>query len=52
MYKALTIKPNLIFLSNKITTRLTTRPVLECTVRLADETSNRTIECPVFAQTI
>jgi hypothetical protein len=25
---------------------------LECAVRVADETSNRTIECPVSAQTI
>ncbi len=32
--------------------RLTTCPVLECTVRVADETSNRTIECPVLAQMI
>jgi hypothetical protein len=27
-------------------------PVLECAVRAADETSNRTIECPVLAQMI
>ncbi len=27
-------------------------PVLECSVRVADETSNRTIECPVLAQMI
>ncbi len=27
-------------------------PVLECAVRVADETSNRTIECPVLAQMI
>jgi hypothetical protein len=27
-------------------------PVLECVVRVADETSNRTIECPVSAQMI
>jgi hypothetical protein len=27
-------------------------PVLECAVRVADETSNRTIECPVLAQII
>jgi hypothetical protein len=32
--------------------RLTTCPVLECAVRVTDETSNRTIERPVFAQTI
>ncbi len=27
-------------------------PVLECAVRVADETSNWTIECPVLAQMI
>jgi hypothetical protein len=27
-------------------------PVLRCAVRLADETSNRTIQCPVLAQMI
>jgi hypothetical protein len=32
--------------------RLTTRPVLECTVRVAEENSNRTIECPVLARLI
>jgi hypothetical protein len=34
--------------------RLTTRfcPVLECAVRVVDETSNRTIERPVLAQMI
>ncbi len=32
--------------------RLTTFPVSECTVRVADETSNRTIECPVLTQMI
>jgi dimeric dUTPase (all-alpha-NTP-PPase superfamily) len=37
-------------LNNQI--RLTTCPVLECAVRVADETSNRTIECPVLAQMI
>ena len=33
-------------------TRLTTCPVLECAVRVADETLNRTIECPVLDQMI
>jgi len=32
--------------------RLTTCPVLECAVRVTDETPNRTIECPVLAQMI
>jgi hypothetical protein len=35
-----------------IVIRLTTCPVLECAVRVADETSNRTTECPVLAQMI
>ncbi len=32
--------------------RLTTCPVLDCAVRATDETSNRTIECPLLAQMI
>jgi hypothetical protein len=35
-----------------IRARFTTRPVLERTVRVAEETSNQTIECPVLAQFI
>ncbi len=35
-----------------IASRLTTRPVLEYNVRVAEETSNRSIECPVLARLI
>jgi hypothetical protein len=46
------VKDEIVFVDAMTVYRLTTCPVLECAVRVADETSNRTIECPVLAQTI
>ncbi len=36
----------------RLLTKLTTRPVLKCTVWVAEETLNQTMECPVLAQFI